>query len=268
MYQDKIEEPLSFIEYSKINSSGFSIHLKADMLPLTFVPHEAVCGQANEAKNLLLTRTNEEIIKISLAINYMTSIGCNTVGSLSQYFVDSKYGRLLTLTHSKALYKLKNHFDLSSLEINNLQWSEVFAVQALTNVAHYTFLSLKDFIKEFGDKPLDDSRLHVMQDYLIQLADSLSRAECLMDMQTKAKNTSSHGGKAKASNIEPLKQMVIRQYSKRFTSMSNRSAGKAIFELLDKEDNKLLFLSYADDKAHQFSKWIAQFLKGDLKITF
>jgi len=268
MYQDKIEEPLSFIEYSKVNSSGFRILLKADMLPLSFVPHKAVCEQANEAKNLLLTRSNEEIIKISQAINYIISIGENIVSSFSKYCVDSKYGRVLALTHSKALYKLKNYFDLSSLQINNLQWSEVFAVLALTNIAHYTFLSVKDFIKQFGDKPLDDSRLHVMQSDLIQLADSLSRAECLMDMQTKAKNTSSHGGKAKASNIEPLKQMVIRQYSKRFTSMSNRSAGKAIFELLDKEDNKLLFLSYADDKAHQFSKWIAQFLKGDLKITF
>jgi hypothetical protein len=269
MPQFQIFKPHSFVEYSKVYSRDFSSFIVSNMSPLSFEPHIDVCVQTHAAREILISRKSEEIVKVSQAINYMTNVGNVLLQkSTRELFAENDNRRDALRGKGKVLYFLRDHFDLSSLKIKNLQWYEVFAVLALAKAAHYTHLSTKCFLNMDDGKALDESRKMILQFDLIDVADGISRAECLHDIQNKVKSTSRDGGKAKASNTEPLKQEVIQQYSQNYTDKTNRAAGKGILKNLEKEDNKLLLLSFADDKAHQFAKWIAQFRNGEIKITF
>ena len=172
----------------------------------------------------------------------------------------------VTLSEGRSLYLLHHFFNIKTLNIKNLKWCEVFATLVLKQSA--TIKSI--CITEYGDDDLAQA-LKMQSPSTIQMVrekiiDSLARAECLFDTKVNSSAIAIKGAKSKASNIEPLKLAVIELYLSHYSNLNNKRAGEAIFKHLTNENNKLLFLSYAEEKSLQFSKWIGEFLKGNLKF--
>jgi hypothetical protein len=270
MYQDKIEsETKAKIENDKKGYNHPNVFIREKLQPLNFLIEEEGDDAAHIARDILSKRTNEEIVVMSQSIDWMLQIGENLLTTLSMKILAASPNRKsISLSQGRALYILCDYFDLSTIAVKKLKWCEIFATLALMQVAEI----VGSRYRVYGEDDMSQAMKKYSERFILDMAeetiDTIARAECLYDIQTKVKNTSRHGGKAKASNTEPLKQEIIQQYSQRYTDKTNRAAGKSILKNLEKEGNKLLLLSFADDKAHQFSKWIAQFRNREIKITF
>ena len=274
MYQDKIEaEATEAVNKLSMAKKNYNVFEKNALLPLTFEPDEDIEDQTYIARDILSNRGDAEIITISNGINYMQKLGSDLAESL--YFKMRKENTNRTsmvITEGRMLYLLCDYFDLSSININKLLWGEIFATLTLMQSAEVNALvSIKNTEpqNEFEQALIVTADIHI-QEQKEEIIDSIARAECLFDKKVSAVSVAKAGGNAKAKNIKPLKDEVIHRYMKNYSLMSNitnRAAGKEILKSLDKENNKLLLLSYADDKAHQFSKWIALANDKELKIT-
>jgi hypothetical protein len=264
MYQDKISSKV--IQENK-NSDGkvteLSIFERNNLPPFTFTPVEMLSGVCYLARDILNKRTEDEVITISKAINSMLFQGNNLIHGLIRN--DEKQHSLYS-SEGRCLYFLHHYFDLSTLTIQQLSWSEIFAVLALMQCAEVNVSNAK----EYGDDELSQALKQHNEFFIFhqqsEIADTIARAEVIIDSQISYKKSGSTGGKAKAEKSHPLKVMVIKQYLAKHTIHDNKRAGAIIEAELLAENNELLNLSKAQDKAIQFATWISQFKNKKLKL--
>jgi hypothetical protein len=264
MYQDKIPQSVIDAVYNnKSDSPRSSIFETKNLSPLTFEPYEFFIDICRIARDILKDRSDEDIIIISKAINSMSEQG----GAFAMALLRHDEAReQVYISQGRELYFLSHYYDISSLPIKKLTWSEVFAVLALMQCAEVT----ATVNQEFNDDDLSQALKKNAEMFPIimqgEIADSIARAECFYDNKHTKKTHAQSGGKGKAENFKPLKDYVLELYLKEFNIYSNRKAGKLILKQMTDENNQLLLKSFSEDKAQDFSKWIGQFRKGDYKI--
>jgi hypothetical protein len=265
MYQDKI--PQNIVEEIKrtndIKLSSPSIFEQDAFEPLTFKPTENLVDVCFIARDIINRRNSDEIVLISKAINTMSTQGSSLLLSLLQ----SDEGReSVYSSEGRSLYFLHHFFDLSSLNIKQLVWSEVFAVLTLMQCAQVKLQIEKDY----ADDKLSKALKQYGESYALQqnaeIADSLARAEVLADIQTTQKTSSRKGGQTKADAYLPLKDAVISLYVAKYTACDNKRAGAIIEAELIEQNNEYLARSNAQDKAVQFATWISHFKNKKLKL--
>lgn len=266
MYQDKI--PKNIAEAVKctndIKLSSPSIFEQDTFDPLTFKPTENLVDVCFIARDILNRRDSDEIVLISKAVNTMSTQGSSLLLTLlkSDECRESVYS-----SEGRSLYFLHHFFDLSSLNIKHLVWSEVFAVLTLMQCAQVKFQTEKDYADDELSKALKQYiESHALQQNA-EIADSLARAEVLADIQTTQKSSSRKGGQTKADKYLPLKDAVIGLFVKKYTDCDNKRAGAIIEAELIEQNNEYLKLSNSQDKAVQFATWISHFKNKKLKLS-
>ncbi|MDT0605038.1 hypothetical protein [Thalassotalea castellviae] len=282
MYQDKIKKEASIALSHKEQYKCKNIFVKSGLAPLDFVPDEGVCDATHIARDILSKRSNEDVILLSKAIDSMLNIGENLLQSLSMKLLkNSKTRTSVVLTQGRELYLLCDYFELDTLDIKKIQWSELFGTLTLMQSAEIVYLSTKTykqddfsrkgqqisqqhFIKELD--AIQQSQKHCINELKEEIIDSIARAECFYDNKSKTLKIAKSGGKAKAKITEPLKIAVISRYSKGYSDLNPKQAGKKIFEELSLEKSPHLLLSYNQDKPLQFSTWIREFERGKYKL--
>jgi hypothetical protein len=270
MYQDKIEsETKALTANDKGRYNHPNVFIREKLQPLDFLLEEEGNDAAHIARDILSKRSNEDVLLMSKSIDSMLQVGENLLTTLSiKLLSTSPTRKAISLTQGRSLYLLCDYFDLTSIAIKKLKWCEMFATLALMQVAE--IVGSKHRV--YGEDDMSQAMKKHSKSFILDMAeetiDTIARAECLFDTKVNASATATKGAKSKASNIEPLKFAVIDLYISHYLHLNNKRAGKAIFEHLTSEGSKLLFLSYADEKQLQFSKWISEFLKGKLKIPF
>ena len=264
MYQDKIPpdmmESLAKNEKKVFDKSVFE---RKNLLPLTFTPTDILNGVCHIARDILNTRTNEDIITISKAIKWMLYQGDRFLFALLRF---DENNRDVYACEGRSLYFLHHYFDLSTLNIEGLSWAEVFAVLVLMQCAE-----VPNEIEEVVENTHLSQALKQSGDNFIlfqqsEIADTIARAEVLADTLINNKKRSRVGGDAKAKRVEPLKVEVITRYLDSYTSYSNKKAGEIIDAELTNENNSLLLLSGAEELNLQFAKWIGAFRSGKWKM--
>lgn len=222
---------------------------------LTFIPTDMFEGVCYLARDILNNRNDIEINIISKAIKEMLSQGTNLGFAL---LASKDNQKSLYFSEGRALYLLHDKFDLSSLNISHLSWAEIFSVLALMQCAEVSIVAGE---KDVAQAVKDGLALKLES----EIADSISRAEVLIDTQTHHEKSGAKGGNAKAQKILPLKSKVINKYYYHYSEYDNKRAGAIIEAELVTQDCELLTLSKTVDKATQFATWIADFKKGKLK---
>ena len=265
MYQDKVpQSDIDAIKGNKRVSPYLSIFETKELSPLSFEPTELLTDICQIARDILKRRSDEDIIIISKAIKSMSEQGAAFALALLR---NDETRKQVYISQGRELYFLLHYYDISSLEIKKLTWSEVFATLALMQCAEVTLTANQ----EYNENELSQALKKNAEMFPIimqgEIADSIARAECLFDKQSKTVFVAKSGGIAKAKNIEPLKQEVIIRYVKYFRHLNKKRAGKAIEEMLTNEVNPLLLKSYSEDKDLQFAKWIGQFESKNLKLS-
>ena len=269
MYQNKIEQEAKEAAASvKLKEKHSNVFARSVLLPMSFEPDEDVCDATHIARDILIKRSDSEIIELSKAVTSMMRVGENLLQSLSMKLLDTSSTRKsVVLTEGRSLYLLCDYFDLSGIEIESLQWAELFATLTLMQSAEILHAPLE--IENY-DEPLRGYFKQTVQGTIAQLKeeiiDSVARAECLFDKNNKNAKSGSAGGHAKAKHMEPLKVEVNKRYLKHYTEYSARKAGMIIEAELEAEKSELLLLSEAEEKNHQFSKWIGDFKNGKWKM--
>mgnify|MGYP000608810263 CR=1 FL=1 len=270
MYQDKIkQEAKEAVTLEKVQKKHSNIFERTDLLPMNFEPDENVCDATHSARDILIKRSDKEIIELSKAVASMLRIGENLLQSLSIKLLDTSHTRKsVTLSEGRSLYLLRDYFDLNSLQIKSVQWGELFATLTLMQSAE--IFHAPSEIDNY-EEPLRENFKQTVQSTIAQLKeeiiDSVARAECLFDVKTKSNSYGSLGGDKKAKRIEPLKIEVIKRYLKmKNEGYSNRRMGMIIEAQLDKENNVLLERSKSEEKDHLFSKWIGDFKNKKWKM--
>lgn len=264
MYQDKVpQSDIDAIEESKRVSPYLSIFETKKLLPLSFEPTELLTDICQIARDILKGRSDEDIIIISKAIKSMSEQGAAFALALLR---NDETRKQVYISQGRELYFLLDYYDISSLEIKKLTWSEVFAVLALMQCAEVTLSASQ----KYNDNELSQALKKNAEMFPIimqgEIADSIARAECLFDTKHQAKTLGSRGGGTKAKRMEPLKVEVITRYMKKYTTYSNRRAGMLIESELDSEKNELLNLSGSEELNIQFSKWIGSYKTGKWKM--
>ena len=270
MYQDKIEEKANAALLSqKEPRKHKNIFAQSQLAPLDFLPDEDTCDATHIARDILSKRSNEEIITLSESIDYMLHIGENLLEILAMNLLkNSTTRKSITLTQGRALYLLCDYFDLSTLDIKNAQWSELFATLTLMQSAEIVRLSQETHEQdEFFKEAIQQSKLSCIQQLHEEIIDSIARAECIFDKKKVSTSSGSAGGEAKAKRIEPLKVEVIKQYLKISHEVKSfRRAGMIIEAELESMNSELLELSESEEKNILFSKWIGAFKNGKWKM--
>lgn len=264
MYQDKIpHEVIQSLTKSERKVVDKSIFELKNLLPLTFAPSDILNGVCHIARDILNTRTNEDIITISKAITWMLYQGDRLLFALLRF---DENNRDVYACEGRNLYFLHHYFDLSTLNIEGLSWAEVFAVLALMQCAKVP----NKIEEELDNDPLSQALKQSSNNFILfqqaEIADTIARTEVLADRQINNKKMSRVGGDAKAKRIEPLKVEVITRYLDSYTIYSNKKAGEIIDAELTNEKHSLLQLSGAEELNLQFAKWIGAFKKGNFKI--
>ncbi|NMP32562.1 hypothetical protein HII17_13430 [Thalassotalea sp. M1531] len=269
MYQDKIkQEAKEAISIENVRARHSNIFERSDLLPMSFEPDEDVCDATHIARDILIKRSDKQIIELSKAVTSMLRIGENLLQSLSMKLLDTSSTRKsVVLSEGRSLYLLLDYFDLNELQIKSIQWGELFATLTLMQSAE--ILHAPSEIDNY-EEPLKAYFKQTVQSNIAQLKeeviDSVARAECLFDKNNNNAKLGSAGGNAKAKHMEPLKVEVIKRYLKNYTEFSARKAGMIIEAELETEKSELLLLSEAEEKNHQFSKWIGDFKNGKWKM--
>jgi hypothetical protein len=281
MYQDKIEQEVkSAMALNGDSGKRLNIFEHTSLEPLTFLAYDFACDATHLARDILLKRTNEEVIVLSKAIDSMLKLGDGLLHELSQKLLNETTSRQsVTLSKGRSLYLLCDYFDLNTIGIENLQWCEIFATLTLMHSAEIKFTYDNRFKEDALYLPLKeqvgDEQFAIMQqatldrairDLLEEIIDSIARAECLFDKKQKSAITGSKGGISKGRRIEPLKEEVIRLYLAKYSSRSNRHAAKLIEADLTQSDSSLLALSSSEEKQVEFGKWIGKFKNGQIKF--
>jgi|TARA_R110001592_G_scaffold193454_1_gene440635 hypothetical protein len=268
MYQDNIAQETKGALSSKNqltnNQSAFETF---NLDPMGFTPHEFLCDPTHTARDILSTRSNDDVIKLSKHVSLMLSIGDGLLHQLAvKLLSNSEHRKSISLSKGRSLYLLCDYFDLDSIPLRKVHWSELFATLTLMLSAEVSYMQTQtftDFELSVGmDKTIDHS-INVLSEEII---DTITRAECLFDKNKMLSKSGSAGGEAKAKRIEPLKVEVINRFLTNYTDYSNKKAGDIIEAELISENHELLALSEAEEKNHQFSKWIGSFKNGKWKM--
>jgi len=270
MYQGKIQrEAKEAVTLKKIQERHSNIFDRTGLLPLNFEPNKDVCDATHIARDILTKRSNKDVIELSKAVTSMLRIGENLLQSLSMKLLDTSSTRKsVVLSEGRSLYLLCDYFDLSGLPVKNAQWGELFATLTLMQSAIILHEpseinkyegSLKEYFRQTVQSTISQLKGEVI--------DSVTRAECIFDIETKSNNYGSLGGDKKAKRIEPLKVEVIKRYlNMQNEGFSNRRIGMIIEAQLVQEDSLLLKLSKSEEKDHLFSKWIGDFKNKKWKM--
>jgi hypothetical protein len=264
MYQDNI--PKNMVETLKNYKSKLpelSVFERHDLSPLTYQPIEMLEGVYHIARDILIKRTADEIITISKAIKNMLSHGDSLLLAL---LVNDDKQESIYSSEGRSLYFLHHYFDLSTLNIEQLSWSDVFAVLALMQCAEVTVSTDKKFDDGALSLALKQSNDLFVLHQQSEIADTIARAEVLADININHKKSGSTGGKTKAEKILALKVIVIKLYLDKYSLQDNKRAGAIIEAELSQENSSLLLLSNAQDKAVQFATWISQFRNKKFKL--
>lgn len=259
MYQDKIEQEAKSSVLPSQGKFDKSVFESAALEPLTFIPEEDDNDATAIARDILIKRSNEEIIKVSKSIKHMLQLGEQLLQTLALKQLKSGQRICVTLSEGRSLYLLHHYFDIKTLNIKNLKWCEVFATLALTQSAIIKSISITEYSDDALSQALKASTPSTIQQLREEIIDSIARAECLFDPISVSTKNGSAGGEAKASKIEPLKIAVITRYLDNYTIFSNRRAGMLIEAELTNEKSELLTLSDSEEKNVLFSQWIGAF---------
>lgn len=264
MYQDKIPKAeIDRIKNDNRVSPYKTVFEKNNLSPLTFEPIELTIDVCEIARDILENRNDEEILIISKAIKSIHEQGRDFALALLR---NDKSRESIYLSEGRELYFLSHYYDLSTVDVKQLTWSEMFAALALMQCAELSISAAQ----VYDDTPLSQAlkKSGEMFPFIMQseIADSIARAECIFDNSKVLKASGSAGGSSKAKYIEPLKKEVITRYLSKYTDFTNKKAGEIIEAELLEEKSELLLLSESEEKNLLFSKWIGFFKNGELKI--
>jgi len=261
MYQDKIPRNTSKNTISK--PLELSVFERNKISPLTYKPTEILLGVCHIARDILGGRTTNEIITISKAIKNMLNKGDSLL--LALLMNDDKQKDVYS-SEGRSLYFLHHYFDLSTLNIDQLSWSEVFAVLALMQCAEVTVTVGTEFDDgAFSEALRQSNDVFILRQHA-EVSDTIARAEVFADIRINHKKSGSAGGKARSVKCLPLKLVVIKLYSEKYAQHDNKRAGAIIEAELAAENSPLLSLSNAQDKAVQFATWVSKFRNKKLKL--
>jgi hypothetical protein len=268
MYQDKIEnETKALIAKGKDRYNHSNVFIREKLQPLDFLLEEEGNDAAHIARDILSKRSNEDVLLMSKSIDSMLQVGENLLTTLSiKLLSTSPTRKTISLTQGRSLYLLCDYFDLTSITIKKLKWSEMFATLALMQVAE--IFGSKHGV--YGEDDMSQAMKIYSERFILDMSeetiDSIARAECLFDKKKIYTTSGTAGGEAKAKHIKPLKVEVINRYLTNYTSYSNKKAGEIIDAELSNEKHKLLLLSEAEEQNLQFAKWIGAFKRGKWKL--
>lgn len=265
MYQDNIpKSTVNALEQPQSKLTDLSVFERNKLSPFTFIPTEILVGVCYIARDILNKRTADEVLIISIAIKSMLAQGDSLVFAL--LVNDDKQQEGIYSSEGRSLYFLHHYFDLSTLNIKNLTWSETFAVLALIQCAEVTISTETEYGEDKLSQALKQSSDVFLLHQQSEIADTIARAEVLADTQVNHKKSGRAGGQARAEKSLPLKIKVIQLYLARHTNHDNKRAGAIIEAELQAENSELLTLSKAQDRAVQFSTWISKFRNKKLKL--
>jgi len=258
-------------EQKQIKKAHRSVFNEAELLPLSFVPHDDDIEAVSIARRELHKRNDADISYLSAFIFGLIDFGEDFAFNL---MLQKPLGQRLNrvrLLQARTLFTLRQYFSLEFLRVENLKPTELFAVLVLTQAAQKIMYD-KHQAPENSEDEFALSLWHAEQAILNELPDeqidSLARLECLIAFEESVQRKMSHAGKGNAKNIAPLIQEVLRFYISECSAMNNKQASEHIFEKLKSENPKLLLLSHAEPKSLQFAKWIAKFRKGELAYQY
>jgi hypothetical protein len=271
MYQDKIKhEAVQALGANRNHLKSKSIFEIAELKPLSFTCQELSGDAIHIARDILSTRTDEDIIILSKAVNSVMELGDSLFMHLAVKLIDSGDRKSVTSSEGRALYLYCDYFALDTIPLKNVQWGEMFATLTLMQATEIQYInsqlqSESSLNTELADA-LNANVSHVIAELKQEIIDSIARAECLYDKRYKASQSGSTGGEAKAKRMKPLKVEVIKRYLREYRDYSFKKAGAIIEAELNNENSPLLQLSEAEELNLQFSKWLSSFVKGDLKL--
>jgi len=271
MYQDKIKnEAEQVLGANRNHRTSKSIFEIAELKPLSFSCEELSGDAIHIARDILSTRTDEDIITLSKAVKSVMELGDNLFIHLAVKLIDSGDRNSVALSEGRALYLFCDYFALDTIPLKNVQWGEMFATLTLMQVAEIQYTKKQSQSQSSLNSELSDALNtnvpHVIAELKQEIIDSIARAECLYDKRLKASKSGRAGGDTKAKRIEPLKVEVIQRYLSAYQDCSFKKAGAIIEAVLNNENSPLLQLSDAEELNLQFSKWISSFMKGNLKL--
>jgi hypothetical protein len=268
MYQDKIAQETKGALSSKDQlTNNKSVFETFNLDPMDFTPHEFLCDPTHTARDILSMRSNDDIIKISKYVSLMLSIGDGLLHQLAvKLLSDSDHRKSISLSKGRSLYLLCDYFDLDSIPLRKVHWSELFATLTLMLSAEVSYMQTQTFTDFELSVDMDKTIDHSIKMLREEIIDTITRAECLFDKVYKSTVSGGLGGDAKAKRMEPLRVEVINRYLFRYTEFSARRGGMLIEAELNAEHNELLNLSKAEEINIQFSKWIGAYKTGKWKM--
>ena len=226
--------------------------------PITFSPLEQFKGVTYQARQILCKRVDKDIIKISKALGWILQVGEKQLQRHAMELITKSSVESVRISQGKAVYLLRDVFDLSTLPIDNLSWGEIFATLALSQAAQATVISRENLTGSDLANALNRAGKKVINELEYEVIDSISRAECLYDFGVIAKTSNAKGGRKRAEKYLPLKWEVGLRYVRDYNDFNNKKAAVIIEQELIDEKSKLLNLSSAEDKSLQFAKWISE----------
>jgi hypothetical protein len=269
MYQDKIEkEARKAISQGNVQARYSNIFEKSKLLPMSFEPDEDVCDATHIARDILVKRSDKEIIELSKAIGSMLRIGENLLQSLSMKLLDTSSTRKsVVLSEGRSLYLLSDYFDLSGLQIKKVQWGELFATLTLMQSAE--IIHAPSEIESY-DESLREYFKQTVQSTIAQLKeeiiDSVARAECYFDIKAKSMSDGKTGGRKRADNMEPLRNEVGRRFLQKYTMYKINRAALIIKVDLINENTSLFEEDKKPNIERTFAKWINGLLNKEWQL--
>lgn len=266
MYQDKIEQEAKDSVLPSASKFDYSIFENSALEPLSFIPEEADSDATEIARDILIKRNTEEVIKISKSIKYMLKLGEQLLQSLALNQLRTGQRICVSLSEGRSLYLLHHFFDIKALKIKNLKWGEVFATLVLMQSAAIKSISIREYGDDDVSQALKAQSPSSMQMFREEIIDSVVRAECLADIQQKAKSGGRLGGQARANKMAPLKNEVGRRFIENYSHFPNSKAAEIIEAELISEKSPLWHLSKAENKAKTFTDWIGGLLNNEWQL--
>lgn len=268
MYQDKIKKMAAGKVSAMTLTKKQNIFIIARLAPKDFIADEDVSDATQIARDILSTRTNEEVESLADVINSLLKVGDGLLINLSITLLDEQASRTsVVMTQGRALYLLHDYFDLTTLLVKNVSWGELFATLTLMQSAeiNHTLMEAQHYDESLRAH-FQQTALHTANQLKAEIIDSIARAECLFDKKTSAIKSGGAGGVAKSKRIEPLKVEVIQRYLASYTGNTNKKAGEIIEAELLNEKSELMNLSNNEEKNLLFGKWIGAFKNGKWKM--
>lgn len=239
--------------------------------PLTFQPAEKVAFAVSRARQLLHARNHEDCMTISRAIRKMRQIMDTLERQRALNTPDSDAGQVWLL-QGRALYLWMDTFDISGLNVDKLEWFEVFAIKVLMLCEDFTrWTTAKAPATDTPRQAAIRERLHHRAAQLFpDIIDGLARAEVLETLgrvHTFAKLLGRKGGKRRILKFAPLEAEVSRLYFSGHENMPVLKAANCIAILIAETKPELLLLTRNKDKPVAIQNIIRKFKDGKAKVS-